>query len=76
MEDNKPWDNPNWRHHMLDFTTSGAEIRLLKEGPSNHMEAMRLSYLHNKYRRIMGYKEPEKKNLQSSFKEWNKSVKE
>jgi hypothetical protein len=61
----------NWKEEMEKFTTHKGELRLLREGPKSWMEAMRLGALKQRYKKIMGYKEPEPKDCQSSFKEWN-----
>ena len=65
------WDNPDWREDMLNYTSDEAEIKLLKEGPKSWTQAMRLSAIHGRYKKIMGYVEPEPIDCQSSFKEWN-----
>lgn len=65
------WDNPDWREDMLNYTSDKGEIKLLKEGPKSWTQAMRLSAIHGRYKKIMGYVEPEPKDCQSSFKEWN-----
>ena len=65
----------NWKEEMEKFTSNKTEIRLLKEGPKSWMEAMRLGALKQRYKKIMGYKEPEPPNCQSSFKEWNDQTK-
>ena len=65
-----------WRIEMQRFTKNKKELKLLQEGPKSWMQAMRLGALKNKYEKIMGIKnDPEPKNCQSSFKEWNDSIK-
>ena len=61
----------NWRELMEQYTNNKAEIKLLREGPKSWMQAMRLGALKERYKKIIGYVEPEPKNCQSSFKEWN-----
>lgn len=61
----------NWRELMEQYTNNEAEIKLLREGPDSWMQAMRLGALKERYKKIIGYVEPEPKDCQSSFKEWN-----
>jgi hypothetical protein len=65
----------NWREEMERFTSDKNELKLLREGPTSYMQAMRLGALKSKYKKIMGYNEPEPKNCQSSFQEWNEQTK-
>ena len=64
----------NWREEMIAFTTNESHIKLLKEGPHSMHEARLLGALKYKYKQIMGIKDPEPVDCQSSFKEWNDKI--
>ena len=60
---------------MERFCLDERDIRLLREGPKSFGGAMKLNFLRGKYKKIMGIKDPEPPNCQSSFKEWNEQTK-
>ena len=64
----------NWRVEMEQYTSDKNEIRLLREGPKSWMQAMRLGTLKQRYKKIMGIKDPEPPNCQSSFKEFSEQA--
>jgi len=61
----------NWREEMINYTSDENRIRLLREGARTMGEAKILMALRYSYKQIMGIKDPEPPNCQSSFKEWN-----
>lgn len=65
----------NWREEMERFVSDKEQLRLLREGPHSHHEARMLGALRYRYKQIMGIKDPEPKDCQSSFKEWNEQTK-
>ena len=64
----------NWRVEMEQYTSNKHEIKLLREGPKSWMQAMRLGTLKQRYKKIMGIKDPEPPNCQSSFKEFSEQA--
>ena len=65
----------NWRELMEEYTSDEREIELLRNGPTSWMQAMKLQALKGRYKKIMGIKDPEPVDCQSSFKEWNEQTK-
>ena len=43
----------NWRKEMEQYTSNKGEIKLLREGPKSYMQAMRLTALKERYKKIM-----------------------
>ena len=72
----KPYDDSNWREELKSYTTSKKELELLENGPKSLSQSWYMGALHNKWKKINGYKEPEPPDCQSSFKEFNKNVEE
>ena len=70
----KPYDDSNWREELKSYTTSKKELELLENGPKSLSQSWYMGALHNKWKKINGYKEPEPPDCQSSFKEFNKNV--
>ena len=66
----------DWKQEMEQFTSNKTELRLLREGPKSWMEACRLGALKTRWKQIKGIKEPEPKDCQSSFNEWNEKTKQ
>jgi hypothetical protein len=78
MEDvkvTKPYDDSNWREEYKAYTSSRYELDLLENGPKSLSQSWMMGALHNKWKKINGYKEPEPPDCQSSLKEWEASVK-
>ena len=68
-------NNDDWRKEMERHTNNETELRLLRDGPSSVTEAMRLTALKTRYKKIMGIQDPEPPNCQSSFSQWNEQTK-
>ena len=74
-----PWfvmnSDENWREEMIAFTTDERHIKLLREGPRSLTDSWMLNGMKQKWKKIVGWKDPEPPNCQSSFKEWNEETK-
>ena len=67
----------NWREDYLSRKAglSYLQIKLLKEGPHQLTDSWFLNAMYNDWKRLTGIPpEPERPNLQSSFKEWNGGI--
>jgi len=72
---NKPYDDSNWREEYKGYTSSRYELDLLENGPKSLSQSWMMGALHNKWKKMKGYKEPEPPDCQSSMKEWEQSIK-
>ena len=68
------YDDSNWREEYKGYTTSKYELDLLENGPKSLAQSWMMGALHNKWKKMKGYKDPEPPNCQSSFKEWEESI--
>ena len=78
MEDTnltKPYDDSNWREEYKGYTSSKYELDLLENGPKSLSQSWMMGALHNKWKKMKGYKDPEPPDCSSSLQEWEKSVK-
>ena len=71
----KMYDDSNWREEYKGYTSSRYELDLLENGPKSLSQSWMMGALHNKWKKMKGYKDPEPPNCQSSLKEWEASVK-
>ena len=71
----KPYDDSNWREELKPYTNSKKELELLENGPKRLSQSWYMGALHNKWKKINGYKEPEPPDCSSSLKEWEQSIK-
>ena len=71
---NKPYDDSNWREESLPYHT-GKQADLLRDGPKSLSQSWMMGALHNKWKKMKGYKDPEPPDCQSSMKEWEESIK-
>ena len=69
------YDDSNWREEYRGYTNSRYELDLLENGPKSLAQSWMMGALHNKWKKMKGYKDPEPPNCQSSFKEWEESIK-
>ena len=67
-------DNSNWREEYKGYTSSRYELDLLENGPKSLAQSWMMGALHNKWKKMKGYKDPEPPDCQSSFKEWEDSI--
>ena len=66
-------DDSNWREEYKSYTTNKRYLKLLENGPKSLSQAWLLGALHNEWKRMKGYKDPDTENkgqLQSSLKEF------
>ena len=64
-----------WREDYINYTSSKYELDLLKNGPHSLSQSWMMGALHNKWKKIKGYKDQEPPNCQSSFKKFNERIK-
>ena len=72
---NKPYDDSNWREEYKGYTSSRYELDLLENGPKSLSQSWMMGALHNKWKKMKGYKDPEPPDCSSSLQEWEKSIK-
>ena len=75
---NKLYDDSNWREEYKSYTNNKRYLELLENGPKSLSQAWLLGALHNEWKKIKGYKDPDTENkgqLQSSLKEYEESIK-
>ena len=65
----------NWREEYKSYTSSKYELDLLENDPHYLSQSWMMGALHNKWKKIKGYKDPELPNCQSSFKKFNEKIK-
>tara|TARA_S200000501_G_scaffold36113_1_gene29854 strand:+ start:45 stop:296 length:252 start_codon:yes stop_codon:yes gene_type:complete len=72
----KPYDDSNWRNEYIDIKSTQLtkrQVELLEKGPHSLSQAWLLGALHNDWKRIKGYEDPDTENkgqCQSSLKEF------
>ena len=69
----KSYDDSNWREEYKNYTSNKRYLELLENGPKSLSQAWLLGALHNEWKKIKGYKDPDTENkgqLQSSLKEF------
>ena len=74
----KSYDDSNWREEYKNYTSNKRYLELLENGPKSLSQAWLLGALHNEWKKIKGYKDPDTDNkgqLQSSLKEYEESIK-
>ena len=75
----KPYDDSNWREEYKSYTTNKRYLELLENGPKSLSQAWLLGALHNEWKRMKGYKDPDTENkgqYQSSLQEFFQSQKD
>ena len=68
-EKTKPYDDSNWREEYSGYTSSRYELDLLENGPKSLAQSWMMGAMHNKWKKMKGYKDPEPHDCQSSLKE-------
>ena len=71
----KLYDDSNWREEYKNYTSNKRYLELLENGPKSLSQAWLLGALHNEWKKIKGYKDPDTENkgqLQSSLKEYER----
>ena len=74
----KTYDASNWREDYKNYPSNKRYLDLLENGPKSLSQAWLLGALHNEWKKIKGYKDPDTENkgqLQSSLKEYEESIK-
>tara|TARA_Y100001937_G_C6961540_1_gene259112 strand:- start:315 stop:545 length:231 start_codon:yes stop_codon:yes gene_type:complete len=74
----KPYDDSNWREEYKAYTSDKKELELLENGPKSLSQSWYLGALHQRWKKIKGYKDPEPPDVSSSlgeFFEKQKSIK-
>ena len=69
----KTYDDTNWREEYKGYTNNKRYLELLENGPKSLSQAWLLGALHNEWKRIKGYEDPDTENkgqCQSSLKEF------
>ena len=66
----KPYDDSNWREENKGYTSSKYELDLLENGPKSLSQSWMMGALHNKWKKMKGYKDPEPPACASSLKEF------
>ena len=78
----KPYDDSNWRNEYIDIKSTQLtkrQVELLEKGPHSLSQAWLLGALHNEWKRIKGYEDPDTENkgqCQSSLKEFYERYKD
>jgi hypothetical protein len=66
----KNYDDSNWREEYKGYTFSKYELDLLENGPHSLAQSWMMGALHNKWKKMKGYKEPEPPDVSSSMSEF------
>ena len=67
---NKTYDDSNWREEYKQYTSNKRELDLLENGAKSLSQSWILGAMHNKWKKIKGYEDPEPPNVSSSLKEF------
>ena len=73
--DKKPYDDSNWREESIPYHT-GKQVELLMDGPKSLAQSWMMGALHNKWKKMKCYKEPEPPDVSSSLGEFFKKQNE
>ena len=66
----KNYDDSKWREEYKNYTSSKYELDLLENGPHSLAQSWMMGALHNKWKKMKGYKEPEPPDVSSSMREF------
>ena len=66
----KNYDDSKWREEYKNYTSSKYELDLLENGPHSLSQSWMMGALHNKWKKMKGYREPEPPDVSSSMKEF------
>tara|TARA_B100000927_G_C16407817_1_gene446069 strand:- start:195 stop:431 length:237 start_codon:yes stop_codon:yes gene_type:complete len=67
---NKTYDDSNWREEYKQYTSNKRELDLLENGAKSLSQSWILGAMHNKWKKIKGYEDPEPPNVSSSLEEF------
>ncbi len=73
---NKSYDDSNWREEYKGYTSSRYELDLLENGPKSLSQSWMMGALHNRWKKMKGYKDPEPPDVSSSLGEFFKKQNE
>ena len=73
--DKKLYDDSNWREESIPYHT-GKHVELLMDGPKSLSQSWMMGAMHNKWKKMKGYKEPEPPDVSSSLGEFFKKQNE
>ena len=59
----------------IGSTAPKYELDLLENGPKSLSQSWMMGALHNKWKKMKGYKDPEPPDCSSSMQEWEQSIK-
>ena len=65
----KPYDDSNWREEYKGYTSSRYELDLLENGPKSLSQSWMMGALHNKWKKMKGYKDPPPPDCSSNLKD-------
>ena len=66
----------NWREQYKSMKIlSESQIKLLDEGPKSLSQSWIVGAMYGEWKKMKGIKDPEPPDCQSSFKEWEDSIK-
>ena len=72
----KLWDDSNWRQEFKELNNlSKFQLEILENGPKSLSQSWMMGALHNKWKKMKGYKDPEPPDCSSSMQEWEQSIK-
>jgi len=66
------YDDSNWREEYKAYTSDKKTLELLENGPKSLSQSWMMGALHQKWKKIKGYKDPEPPDCQSSMGEFFK----
>ena len=66
----KNYDDSKWREEFKAYTSDSRELELLENGPKSLAQSWMMGALHNKWKKMKGYKEPEPPDVSSSLGEF------
>ena len=66
----KNYDDSNWREEYKNYTSSKYQLDLLENGPKSLAQSWMMGALHNKWKKMKGYKDPEPPDVSSSMSEF------
>ncbi len=68
-------NDANWKSEYLSMkSVSKFQRELLTNGPHSLSQSWLLQAYYCEWKRMKGYKEPERPDCRSSFKEWNSAI--
>ena len=74
----KQYDDSQWREEFKNYTSNKRYLELLENGAKSISQGWILGALYNRWKRLKGYDKYDpienKGQLQSSFKDWESSI--